>query len=83
MALDYVDDSGDFTPQHYAFLLSEDEFDGAYARLLEGRVRIWADPGRTRPGEINHHHGGRGVYFDDPDGHLMEILTQPYGPEPQ
>jgi len=62
------------------FLLTEDEFDAAYARLLDARARTWADRGRTRPAEINHHDGGRGIYFDDPDGHLMEILTKPYGP---
>ncbi len=79
VTLDYVD-AAEITPQHYAFLLTEDEFDAAYARLLDARARTWADRGRTRPAEINHHDGGRGIYFDDPDGHLMEILTKPYGP---
>ena len=43
------------------------------------RCNIWADPAKKLPGRINHHFGGRGVYFDDPDGHLFEIITQPYG----
>ena len=78
--LELVDDTAG-KPQHHAFLLSEDEFDAAYGRLLDRRVRTWADPSRTRPAEISHNHGGRGVCFDDPDGHLMEIFTQPRGPE--
>ena len=39
----------------------------------------WADPMRHRPGEINHNDGGRGVYFPDPDGHYLEVITRPYG----
>jgi catechol 2,3-dioxygenase-like lactoylglutathione lyase family enzyme len=65
--------------QHLAFLVSEEEFDGALARVRERTSEIWADPAKKLPGRINHHFGGRGVYFDDPDGHLFEIITQPYG----
>jgi catechol 2,3-dioxygenase-like lactoylglutathione lyase family enzyme len=83
VTLDYMGDGGSFTPQHYAFLVDDDEFDAAHARMLEAGVATWADPGRSIPGEINHHFGGRGVYFEDPDGHLMEILTQPYGDVPE
>ena len=79
VSLDYMDDPGEFTAQHYAFLVSEAEFDAAFARLRDARVQIWADPHQTEPGEINHHYGGRGVYFEDPDGHLLEIITTPYG----
>jgi catechol 2,3-dioxygenase-like lactoylglutathione lyase family enzyme len=43
------------------------------------RILGWADPGRTQRGAINHHDGGRGLYFEDPDGHLLEIITRPYG----
>jgi catechol 2,3-dioxygenase-like lactoylglutathione lyase family enzyme len=81
--LDYMDDTTDFTRQHYAFLVDDSQFDGAWARLIDGRVPLWGDPRRTRPGEINHLYGGRGLYFDDPDGHLMEIMTRPYGPAPE
>jgi hypothetical protein len=42
-------------------------------------VAYWADPGQTRRDEINTRDGGRGLYFTDPDGHLLEILTRPYG----
>ena len=72
-----------FRPGHYAFLVSDAEFDAAFARIRAHGVQYYADPRRTKPGEINHLHGGRGVYFEDPDGHLMEIITRPYGDRPQ
>lgn len=81
VSLDYFESSEHLSIQHYAFLVSEEEFDRALGRLRERDVMIWADPGRQRAGEINHHFGGRGVYFQDPDGHLMEIITRPYGTE--
>ncbi|MFE7327328.1 VOC family protein [Streptomyces sp. NPDC057565] len=65
--------------QHYAFLTSEAEFDTAYARIKELGITYWADPHRKHPGEINHNDGGRGIYFLDPAGHAMEIITRPYG----
>ncbi|MEU6310943.1 VOC family protein [Streptomyces sp. NPDC047014] len=67
------------TPQHYAFLISEEEFDAAFAKIRSAGVDYFADPQRKHPGEINHHDGGRGVYFMDPTGHAMEIITRPYG----
>lgn len=63
--------------QHYAFLVDDDLFDRAYARLRGGGVEHWADPQRTRPGETNTEHGGRGVYFLDPAGHGLELITRP------
>jgi catechol 2,3-dioxygenase-like lactoylglutathione lyase family enzyme len=65
--------------QHYAFLVSEDEFDAIYGRIQARGLSHWADPRGARPGEINHHDGGRGVYFQDPSGHYLEIITRPYG----
>jgi len=65
--------------QHYAFLVSEKEFDQIFGRIRSRGLKYWADPGRTQEGEINHHFGGRGVYFEDPSGHLLEIITRPYG----
>ncbi|WP_329342793.1 VOC family protein [Streptomyces sp. NBC_00663] len=67
------------TPQHYAFLISEEEFDAAYAQIRERGIEHYADPMRQQPGTINHHDGGRGVYFMDPSGHAMELITVPYG----
>ena len=62
--------------QHYAFLVSEDAFDAGFAVIRERGIRYWADPGHRREGEINRRGGGRGLYFSDPDGHNMEILTR-------
>lgn len=67
------------TPQHYAFLVSQEEFDAAYARIMQRGIEHYADPQRQHPGEINHHDGGYGVYFMDPAGHAMELITVPYG----
>ncbi|MBW0103004.1 VOC family protein [Pseudonocardia sp. KRD291] len=64
--------------QHYAFLVDDALFDRAHARLRGRGVEHWADPQMSRPGEINHDHGGRGVYFRDPAGHFLEMITQPY-----
>ena len=77
--LDYMDSEAEIVPQHYAFLISEEEFDAIFGRIRDRELSYWADPGRKRPGEINHRDGGRGVYFEDPNGHLLEILTRPYG----
>lgn len=63
---------------HYAFLVDDDLFDRAYARLRTAGTEHWADPQMTRPGETNTEHGGRGVYFKDPAGHAIEMLTKPY-----
>ena len=79
VSLDYMDVDGEFTNQHYAFLVGEDEFSAIHGRIVERGLDNWADPMKGRPGEINHRDGGRGVYFTDPDGHLLEILTRPYG----
>jgi len=79
VSLDYSETGGDIRSQHYAFLIGEEDFDLIFGRITERGIAYWADPGRTRPGEINHNDGGRGVYFADPDGHLMEIITRPYG----
>ena len=79
VSLDFADKSGPITSQHYAFLVSDPEFDAGMARIVELGLAYWADPGRSRPGEINHHWGGRGVYFEAPDGHLLELITKPYG----
>ena len=79
VSLDYFQKDGAISPQHYAFLVSDEEFDTAFARIQDQGVEYWADPARSRPGEINHHFGGRGVYFVDPDNHLLELITKPYG----
>ena len=79
VSLDFSETSEEIKAQHYAFLVGEEEFDGTFGRIRERDVAYWADPGQTRRGEINTRDGGRGLYFADPDGHLLEILTRPYG----
>jgi catechol 2,3-dioxygenase-like lactoylglutathione lyase family enzyme len=79
--LDYADVPAgqEIHPQHYAFLVSEPEFDAIYGKISARDLEHWADPRGARPGEINHNDGGRGVYFRDPAGHYLEIITRPYG----
>ena len=67
--------------QHYAFLVTEAEFDQIFGRIQARGLDYWADPGQHQKSEINRHYGGRGVYFEDPSGHLLEIITRPYGTE--
>ena len=81
VTLDFAD-ADDIQGQHFAFLVSDQEFDAAFARIRESGVKYYADPHHAQPGEINHHWGGRGVYFDDPNGHNMELITKPYGDNP-
>ena len=79
VSLDFAETTGKITPQHYAFLVGEEEWDAAFGRIRDQDLPYWADPGQNRPGVINHRDGGRGLYFEDPDGHLLEIITRPYG----
>jgi catechol 2,3-dioxygenase-like lactoylglutathione lyase family enzyme len=80
VSLDFMEaDNGKPTWQHYAFLVGEEDFDPIFGRIRAHGLEYWADPGRKRAKEINHNDGGRGVYFEDTDGHLLEIITRPYG----
>jgi catechol 2,3-dioxygenase-like lactoylglutathione lyase family enzyme len=80
LTLDYVDaGEGEIESRHYAFLVSEDEFDQIFGRITAREIPYWADPHKETPQEINTRDGGRGCYFPDPDGHWLEILTRPYG----
>ena len=77
VSLDYADHVAAIEPIHYAFLVTEEEFDGIFARISDRGLPYWADPGHTRENVINNH--GWGFYFEDPSGHNMEVLTRPYG----
>lgn len=79
VSLDVMEDSGRIQSQHYAFLVTEDEFDQIFARIRDRALPYWADPFHREPDTINTNDGGRGVYWDDPDGHKLEIITRPYG----
>ncbi len=79
VTLDFISHDGDMLIAHYAFLVSEEEFDAIFGRIRARGLPYWADPGHQQPGRINHNDGGRGVYWNDPDGHYLEIITRPYG----
>ena len=79
VTLDFYEAEGEIASQHYAFLVTEREFDEIFGRIQARGLPYWADPGQSRQGEINRNDGGRGVYFEDPSGHLLEIITRPYG----
>ena len=74
-----VEDWGPIESRHLAFLVGEDDFDAIFGKVQARGIDYFADPHAHRPGEINHHDDGRGVYFPDPDGHWLEIITRPYG----
>ncbi|MGN7742557.1 VOC family protein [Pseudomonas sp. 22526] len=76
VSLDYYDNDPPIASQHYAFLVAADDFEPILQRIRQRGLAFWADPGKQRPNEINRHEGGRRVYFDDPDGHLLEVFSQ-------
>ena len=78
VSMDFMDDP-EIHPRHYAFLVSEAEFDEIFGRIQERGLDFWADPFDQQPGKINTNDGGRGVYWYDPNGHKLEIITRPYG----
>ena len=78
-SLDFMQADGEVAAQHYAFLVTEQEFDEVFGRIRARGLDYWADPSRKQRGQINEWDGGRGVYWNDPNGHLLEIITRPYG----
>ena len=78
VSLDFMDEA-QVHPRHYAFLVTEEEFDEIFGRIRARGLDFWADPFERSPGEINTNDGGRGVYWNDPNGHKLEIITRPYG----
>jgi catechol 2,3-dioxygenase-like lactoylglutathione lyase family enzyme len=79
ITLDFCDADDEVEKQHYAFLVSDKEFDAIFGRIKARGLDYWADPRKSQKGEINRHDGGRGVYFEEPGGHFLEIITVPYG----
>ena len=79
VTLDFQDSAESIPIEHYAFLVSETEFDAIFERIRIRGLRYWADPTHERPFEINRNDGGRGLYWNDPNGHYLEIITRPYG----
>lgn len=76
--LDFIEHDGDIAPAHYAFLISEDDFDAVRGRLDDRAIPYFADPGHRESG-INTNDGGRGLYWENVDGHNLEVITRPYG----
>src|SRR2546423_907855 len=66
VSLDYHETDDPIASQHYAFLVDEADFDAIFGRIQERGLTYWADPACRQAGEINHHDGGRGVYWADP-----------------
>ena len=79
VSLDFLQTGPGVHPQHYAFLVSEDEFESIFGRIQDRGLEYWADPFHQQPGRTNDNDGGRGVYWEDPNGHNLEIITRPYG----
>ena len=79
VSLDFLQTGPDVHPQHYAFLVSDDEFTAIFGRIQDRGLDYWADPSHQQPGRTNDNDGGRGVYWEDPNGHNLEIITRPYG----
>ena len=76
LTLDFDDREG-FQPHHYAFHVSEEDFDAIFGRIKSNGITYGSGPRSLADMDINHRRGGRGVYFLDPDKHVLELLTQP------
>jgi catechol 2,3-dioxygenase-like lactoylglutathione lyase family enzyme len=79
VSLDFLSTSNTLSPQHYAFLITEEEFDLVFERIVKKNITFWADHAKGGEGQINRNDGGRGFYFEEPSGHWLEVLTRPYG----
>jgi catechol 2,3-dioxygenase-like lactoylglutathione lyase family enzyme len=79
VSLDFGETDAAIAAQHYAFLVTEDDFDAIFGRISSRGLTYWADPGKAHADTINRNDGGRGLYFEDLDGHMLEIITRPYG----
>lgn len=77
-SLDFIETDEKFDPQHYAFLVGEQEFDQIYRKIKDREIPYWADPAKRISNEINTYFGGRGLYFEEPSGNFLEIITRPY-----
>ena len=75
LTLDY-DNRDEFEAHHYAFHVTEDDFDAIFGRVQAEGITYGSGPYNSEDMDINHRKGGRGVYFKDPDGHLLELMTR-------
>jgi hypothetical protein len=79
VSMDYHVTSESVHPEHYAFLVDEGTFDEVLGRIRERELPFWGEPDKSMPGEWNTNDGGRGLYWEEPGGHFLEIITRPYG----
>ena len=70
------DNASEFEHHHYAFHVSDDEFDAIFGRIRAERIVYGSGPRSHQNMELNHRNGGRGLYFANPDGHLLELMTR-------
>ncbi len=77
-SLDFIETDEAFAPQHYAFLVGEQEFDQIYKKIKDRNILYWADPAKKNSMKINTHFGGRGLYCEEPSGNFLEVITHPY-----
>ena len=83
VTLDFVDASGEIATQHYAFLVSESEFDAILGRIRARGIPFRSNVQGPADNQVNTQHGGRIVYWNEPDGHYWEMLTQSYARRPE
>jgi catechol 2,3-dioxygenase-like lactoylglutathione lyase family enzyme len=79
VSIDFHVTSEPVHPEHYAFLVDEGTFDEVLGRIRERQLPFWGEPDKSLPGEWNTNDGGRGLYWEEPSGHFLEIITRPYG----
>jgi len=75
LTLDFADESEPWDGHHYAFHVSDTEFEGIWSRVKAKQLSYGSGPGEHTDGKIYDRRGGRGFYFEDPDGHLLEVMT--------
>ena len=75
LTIDFDDGDG-FQSHHLAFKVSDEEFDGILERVKAEGLSYGSQPGSRTDGKLNNRRGGRGLYFDDPSGHVLEAFTR-------
>jgi catechol 2,3-dioxygenase-like lactoylglutathione lyase family enzyme len=77
LTLDFATAEGEIPIEHYAFHVSDAEFDAILRRVKAAGLAIGSSPWSLDDGKLNDWNGGRGFYFRDPDGHILELMTVP------
>ena len=77
LTLDFADAKGTIASQHYAFHVSDAEFDAILQRVKVAGLAFGSEPWSLEDGKLNDWNGGRGFYYKDCDGHVIELMTMP------